>query len=116
MVIDENQDCQTVAIESNRLVSQIMGLFRRRKNKKFNYTPRHYQGEGSPYQMKGKFDDYRKTLNGPSGIKEKFTTAWEDYKSNNDESVNKRVIIIILVLVVLFLLFIDFDLSIFSKK
>ena len=36
----------------------------RERIKNFNYTPRHYQGssEGSPYEIKHKFDDNRKTL------------------------------------------------------
>ena len=51
-----------------------MGLLKLRKNKKFSYTPRYYKGgeEGSPFQIKHKFDDYRKTVGSNSGLKNKF--------------------------------------------
>ena len=72
-----------------------MGIFKLKKNKKYNYTPRFYKGEGSPYEVKHKFDDYRKTVNPAKGIKGKFNDALDDYKYNKDEAVNKRVYIII---------------------
>ncbi|ARV10522.1 riboflavin synthase subunit beta [Winogradskyella sp. PC-19] len=91
-----------------------MGLLKTKKNKRYNYTPRYYKGEGSPYELKHKFDDYRKTINPAKGIKGKFNAAFEDYK-DRDEKVNKRVFIIVGILVLIFLFIIDFDLSIFSK-
>ncbi len=90
-----------------------MGIFTTRKNKKYSYTPRHYKGEGSPYEIKHKFDDNRTTIYTSGGLKGKINNAWKDYKNNTDEKANKRVLIISLVLVFLFLLFIEFDLSIF---
>jgi len=39
-----------------------MGLFKLRKNKKFNYEPRYYKGESSPFEIKHKFDDQRVTV------------------------------------------------------
>ena len=95
-----------------------MGLLKLRKNKKFNYTPRHYDdnGEGSPYQMKHKFDSYRKTVDSSGGLKGKFVRAWDDFQGNPDKQVNRRVLIIVAVLVLVFLFIIDFDLSIFFKR
>lgn len=93
-----------------------MGMLKLKKNKKFSYTPRFYKGERNPYELKGKFDDYRSTLNPSKGIKGKFSDAIDDYKSNQDDSVNKRVFIIVGVLVLLFLIIIEFDLSIFFKN
>jgi hypothetical protein len=90
-----------------------MGMLKLRKNKKFNYTPRYYKGDGNPYELKGKFDHYRSTLNPSRGLKGKFNDAIDDFKTNRDDSVNKRVFIIIAVLVLVFLFIIDFDLSIF---
>ncbi|WP_179346104.1 riboflavin synthase subunit beta [Winogradskyella ursingii] len=90
-----------------------MGLMKLKKNKKFNYTPRYYKGEGSPYELKHKFDEYRKTVSPAKGIKGKINAAVDDYKHNPDDSVNKRVLIIVGVLILLFLFIIDFDLSIF---
>ncbi|WP_053971643.1 hypothetical protein [Mangrovimonas sp. ST2L15] len=93
-----------------------MGIFKQRKNKKFSYTPRHYQGEGNPFEIKHKFDEYRKTVGNAGGIKGKFNNALDDYKNNVDEKANKRVLIIIGILILLFLIFIEFDLSIFFKS
>ena len=39
-----------------------MGLFKLRKNKKFNYEPRYYKGDSSPFEIKHKFDDQRVTI------------------------------------------------------
>lgn len=92
-----------------------MGLLKTRKNKRYNYTPRYYKGEGSPYELRHKFDEYRKTVNPPKDLKGKINAAVEDYK-NSDDSVNKRVFIIVGVLILIFLFIIDFDLSIFFKS
>lgn len=93
-----------------------MGVFKTRKNKKFSYTPRHYKGEGNPYEIKHKFDEYRSTVGNSNGLKSKITTAWDDYRNNADENANKRVLLIICVLVFVFLVIIGFDLSIFFPK
>ena len=41
-----------------------MGLLKRRKNKQFDYNPRYFDndGEGSPYKIKHKFDEFRTTI------------------------------------------------------
>ncbi|WP_460218807.1 riboflavin synthase subunit beta [Psychroserpens sp. MEBiC05023] len=94
-----------------------MGILNTRKNKKYSYQPRFYKGEGSPFELKHKFDDYRVTASSNKGLKTKFNNAVNDYKSNKDTSgANRRVLIIIAILVVTFLFIIDFDLSIFSLK
>lgn len=89
-----------------------MGIFKTRKNKKFSYTPRYYKGEGNPFEIKHKFDEYRVTVK-KTNLKGKFLNALEDLKTNKDDLVKKRILTIALVLVVLFLWVIDFDLSIF---
>lgn len=91
-----------------------MGLMKLKKNKKFNYKPRYYKGEG--FELKHKFDDQRTTINPAKGIKGKFNAALDDYNSNQDNNVNRRVLIIVGVLILLFLLIIGFDLSIFFPK
>lgn len=93
-----------------------MGVFKTRKNKKFSYTPRHYKGDGNPYEIKHKFDDFRTTVGNNSGLKNKFVTAWDDYQNNVNENANRRVLIIISILVLIFLIIIGFDLSIFFPK
>jgi hypothetical protein len=92
-----------------------MGIFKQRKNKRYNYTPRFYKGEGSPYELKHKFDDYRKTVGPPKGLKGKFNQAMDDYKYNPDEGANRRVLIIVGILILIFLIIIEFDFSIFFK-
>lgn len=95
-----------------------MGLLKLRKNKKFSYTPRYYnnKGEGSPYEIKHKFDDYRKTVGNNSGLKTKFVNALDDLKTNPDKQANRRILIIAGILVLVFLFIIEFDLSIFFSK
>ncbi|OUS00055.1 riboflavin synthase subunit beta [Flavobacteriales bacterium 33_180_T64] len=94
-----------------------MGILNTRKNKRYSYQPRYYKGEGSPYELKHKFDEFRVTVSSNKGLKTKLNNAIEDYKHNNDKSgANRRVLIIISVLILVFLFIIDFDLSIFSFK
>ena len=94
-----------------------MGILSTRKNKKFNYTPRYYKGEGNPYELKHRFDDFRVTAGSNKGLKTKLNNAVNDYKHNHDRSgANQRVLIILGVLVLIFLFIIDFDLSIFLRN
>ncbi len=95
-----------------------MGILKLRKNKKFSYTPRHYddKGEGSPFEIKHKFDEHRKTIGANKGLKGKFSDALDDLKNNPDDQANRRILIIIAVLILVFLFIIDFDLSIFLPK
>ncbi|MFG6686442.1 riboflavin synthase subunit beta [Mariniflexile sp. HNIBRBA6329] len=95
-----------------------MGILKLRKNKKFNYTPRYFddKGEGNPFEIKHKFDDFRKTVGGNTGLKTKIVNALDDLKSNPDKQADRRVLIIIAVLVLIFLAIIEFDLSIFFSK
>lgn len=90
-----------------------MGLLKTRKNKKFSYTPRYYKGEGSPYEIKHKFDEHRTTVGSNSGLKTKFNNAVNDFKHNPDKAADRRVLIIVGILVLIFLFIIGFDLSIF---
>ncbi|WP_142783738.1 riboflavin synthase subunit beta [Changchengzhania lutea] len=95
-----------------------MGLMKLRKNKKYGYTPRYFDnnGEGNPFEIKHKFDDYRQTVGSNRGLKTKVNNALNDYKTNPDRQANRRVLIIIGVLLLIFLFIIDFDLSIFFSK
>jgi hypothetical protein len=95
-----------------------MAFIKKRTNKKFDYKPRFYknEGEGSPFAMKHKFEEFRSTVDTPKGIKGKISAAFNDLKSSADSSVKKRLLIIIIILVLLFLYIIDFDLSIFMNK
>ena len=89
-----------------------MGFLKRTHNK-FDYQPRYYKGEGNPYKIEHKLDQFRTTTGKNKGLKAKFSDAFYDLK-NSDKSVNKTLIIIIAILVLIFLYIIDFDLSIFK--
>lgn len=92
-----------------------MGILKTRKNKKFGYEPRYFKGEGSPYEMKGRFDEYRSTLGSNGGLKGRFSKAINEFKEG-EQRVNKTIAFIVLILIFLFLWMIDFDLSIFTLE
>lgn len=94
-----------------------MGILGKRKNKKFNYRPRHFDhdAEGSPFSMEHKFDKYRTTVGDNKNLKGKFKAAWSDLRETSDKNTNLRLIIIISVLLLIFLFIIEFDLSIFYQ-
>ncbi|CAM1366065.1 riboflavin synthase subunit beta [Tenacibaculum xiamenense] len=90
--------------------------FIKRENKKFDYQPRYYKGEGNPYEFKHKFDEYRTTVGKRKSLKGKFNAAIDEFKSSEHGGFNKTIVIIIAILVLIFLYIIDFDLSIFIPK
>lgn len=90
--------------------------FIRRENKKFDYKPTYYKGEGNPYQVKHKFDKYRTTVGKSKNLKTKFTVAFEEFKNSENGGFNSTILILIALFLLLFLFFIDFDLSIFLSK
>ena len=107
-----------------------MGIIKR-KNKKFEYKPRYYKGEGNPYAIKHKFDEFRSSTGTNTSLKGKINGAINDLQGEqnilkiDDETYqleesgsnsNKVVLYIIAVLVLVFLFIIDFDLSIFNQK
>lgn len=94
-----------------------MGVLGKRKNKKFNYKPRHYDydKEGSPFAIENRFDKFRTTIGDNKGLRGKFKTALSDLKTKSDKNVRLRLWIIIAILLLLFLYIIDFDLSIFYQ-
>ncbi len=91
-----------------------MGIFKLRKNKKFEYIPRHFddKGQGNPFEIKHKFDEYRTTV-GNHGFKGKLNNALAELRGEKDKESNRRIFIIVAVLILIFLFIIDFDLSIF---
>ncbi len=95
-----------------------MGFMKLRKNKRYSYTPRYYknEGEGSPFEIKHKFDDYRTSVGENKNMKQKFTSAWDEFKNSPDKAVNRRVLFISIILAFLILWFFDFNLSIFFKR
>ena len=78
-----------------------MGILKLRKNKKFSYSPRYFddKGEGNPYEIKHKFDDFRKTVGPNTGLKTKILNALDELKNNPDKQVSRRILIIVGILV-----------------
>ncbi|MFI2742369.1 hypothetical protein ACG2LH_06490 [Zhouia sp. PK063] len=90
--------------------------FNKRENKRFNYTPRYYEGKSitNIYDFdSSKFVKYRET---PST--RDFGAQWKSDRTANrhrgNREINKRFIIIFLILLLIALYFFDFDLSIFT--
>lgn len=92
-----------------------MGILKKRTNNKFDYKPRYYNGEGNPYEIGHKFDEFRTTVGANKGLKTKVKTAMDELKSFPGKGVNKTILLIIAILVFTFLYIIDFDLSIFKN-
>ena len=87
--------------------------FLKRTNKKFDYKPRYYKGEGNPYEIQHKLDAYRTSTGANKNLKATFFQAIEDLKSSKGRGINKTIAGIVLILTFIFLYIIDFDLSIF---
>ncbi|MEC8636371.1 MAG: hypothetical protein VXX99_03085 [Bacteroidota bacterium] len=92
-----------------------ISLFKLKKNRRYNYTPRYYDGkEGvNPYDFDSKFSKYRDTFN-----QNDFGRQWQDVRlkmrTRSNQEISSRLVIIILILVLAFLFVIDFDLSLFK--
>ena len=90
-------------------------LFKLKKNKRYNYTPRYYEGkeEGNLYEFDSKFAKYRDTYNSND-----FGHQWKEarfqMRTRKNRSITLRLLLIILVLVFVCLYILDFDISIFT--
>lgn len=95
-----------------------MGVLKKRKNKKFDYTPRYFddKGEGNPFQIEHKFDKFRKTVGDNATLKGKFVNVWEELQDKSNRNSNRIIFGIVAFFILIFLFIIDFDLSIFSLK
>ena len=91
-------------------------LFKLRKNKRYNYTPRYYKGKdsGNIYEFDSKFSKYREIYNSND-----FGNQWNEariqMRTRKNRSISPRLLIIILALIFASLYILDFDLSIFSQ-
>ena len=90
--------------------------FVKRTNKKFDYTPRYYKGEGNPFKIEHTFDQFRKVDTNKKGLKEKLNLALDDLKTPQDKRSTRIIVFVVALLVLIFLYIIDFDLSIFRTK
>jgi hypothetical protein len=90
-------------------------LFKLKKNRRYNYTPRYYKGkeEGNLYEFDSKFAKYRDTYNSND-----FGHQWKEarfqMRTRKNRSITLRLLLIILFLVFVCLYILDFDISIFT--
>ena len=89
-------------------------LFKLNRNRRYNYTPRYYQGKEieNPYDFDSTFTKYRDTYNA-NDFGKKWQEARLASRNRSNRSFSLTHLIIIGVLVLIFLYIIDFDLSIF---
>ena len=91
-----------------------VNLFKLKKNKRYNYTPRYYKGksEGNIYDFDSKFSKYRGIFN-----ENDFGKQWQEarlqMRTKKNRGISLRLLLIILALFLLSLYILDFDLSIF---
>ncbi|MDA8699077.1 hypothetical protein N9M11_03035 [Flavobacteriaceae bacterium] len=90
-------------------------LFKLNRNKRYNYTPRYYQGKtiDNLYEFDSKFNKYRETYN-ENDLGKKWNDVRLENRNRSNRAVTPLLLIIIAVLTLAFLFIIDFDLSIFS--
>ncbi len=92
-----------------------VNLFKLRKNKRYNYTPRYFKGKklDNAYEIGSKFEQYQDTYNNND-----FSKSWQEtrlsMRNRSNSSFSRMLLFIILILVFIFLYIIDFDLSIFN--
>lgn len=90
-------------------------LFKLRKNRRYNYTPRYYKGkvEGNIYEFDSKFSKYRDSFNS-NDFGQQWKEARIQMRTRKNRSISVRLIIIVLILVFLSLYILEFDLNIFT--
>ncbi len=92
-----------------------INFFKLRKNRRFNYTPRYFEGktEENPYDFDSRFSKFRDTANVND-----FGAHWKEarlqQRNRRNRGVSLRLLLIILLLVLISLYVLDFDLSIFK--
>jgi len=91
-------------------------LFKLRKNRRYNYTPRYYKGKdkGNLYEFDSKFSKYRDTYNN-NDFGQQWKEARMQMRTRKNRSISLRLLLIILSLVMICLYILDFDLSIFMR-
>ena len=92
-----------------------ISLFKLKKNRRYNYTPRYFSGKegGNPYDFDSKFSKYRDTYN-HNDFGQQWHEARLKMRTRNNLGISYGLVIIIFILVLAFLYVIDFDLSLFK--
>ena len=95
----------------------ILNPFKKKKNRRFNYTPRYYLGksEGNIYDFDSKFYRYRETFNA-NDYREKWDIERLKMRTRKNRNISIRLLLIILLLTFISFYILDFDISIFYTK
>ncbi len=91
-------------------------LFKLKKNKRYNYTPRYYKGKekGNIYDFDSKFSKYRETYN-KNDLGQQWKEVRIQMRNRKNKSFSLRLLLIILSLILVSFYILDFDLSIFIQ-
>ncbi len=91
-----------------------INFFRLSKNRKFNYTPRYYQGkkDHNIYDFGSRIARSREIFN-DNDYRNQWASQRLRSRNRKNRAVSRTLILIILVLVFLFLYIIDFEYTIF---
>lgn len=93
----------------------VFHKFKRRENRRYNYTPRYYKGKESMKTFDFDTSTFHKFRDTPNATD--FGAHWKEARLNSrnrkNREINRRILWIVLILVLIFLWIIDFDLSIF---
>ncbi|MBK78452.1 MAG: hypothetical protein CMC88_05110 [Flavobacteriaceae bacterium] len=91
--------------------------FKKKKNRRFNYTPRYYSGKsiGNIYDFDSKFYKYRETFNA-NDYRESWDNERLKMRTRKNNRISIRLILIILLLTFISLYILGFDISIFYNK
>ena len=92
-------------------------LFKLRKNRRYNYTPRYYKGkeDRNLYEFDSKFSKYRDIYN-TNDMGQQWKEARMQMRTRKNRSLSLRLLSIILVLFFLAFYILDFELSLFIPK
>ena len=95
----------------------ILNPFKKKKNRRFNYTPRYYSGKsiGNIYDFDSKFYKYRDTHNN-NDFREMWDAERLKMRTKKNRSISLRLIVIILLLTFISFYILGFDISIFYSK
>ncbi len=94
------------------------GFFKLPTYKKFNYTPRYYQGKENNqnlYDFDSAIRRDRET-HSYNDFRAQWSEARHDSRHRGNREINKRLLIIIGVLILIFLFIIDFDITLFKRQ
>jgi hypothetical protein len=92
------------------------GSFKLPTNKRFNYTPRHYNGKkiDNPFDFDSFIKKDRETVS-YNDLRAHWGEARQNSRHRGNRQFNLRIMLLVLILLLVFMYIIDFDLSIFRK-